>query len=338
MNLIELSDEHLILANEALSSHDGIARKRAGIIIAASKNHRLEQVVLSTGYSERSITEAISCFKDEDPKSFLKIRPKPVRFMFNNWFISSYEGAAWEYYKGALSHGPIENNYAVLARIKQLFPVPEGISILEIGPGEGALSMMIRDEGYNIECLDVGDFEFLPTDIPIIIMDADTGVLEALKGKKYDLVVAVEVIEHLKYPWKFIEDVFELLNYSGRFLLTTPNITGILSRARFLVFGEFYLFPKPKADLNYHGHIMPLHWMFIEHMFYCTGFVEIRTLSIIKTSIICVESLKSILFSFIRLICTLLAIKGPRLRSIMIEGKKPEKSCDRRLSESSDTL
>ena len=49
--------------------------------------------------------------------------------------------------------------------------------------------------------------------------------------KKYDLVVAVEVLEHLTQPMSFIKNALESLKPSGSFLLTTPNgdFTHILS-------------------------------------------------------------------------------------------------------------
>ncbi|MFH1883925.1 MAG: class I SAM-dependent methyltransferase, partial [Planctomycetota bacterium] len=218
----------------------------------------------------------------------------------------------------------IEGNRIVFQRLRELFPATEG-RVLEIGPGEGLLSMMLQDTGYIIECLDVRDSEFLPTSIPIKIMDVDSPIKHTLTEGQYDAVIAIDVIEHLRHPWQFVESVFSLVRPGGYFFITTPNIAGVLSRARFLVFGEFYLFPRPPANLDYHNsHIMPLHWMTIENMFQSTGFTDVRILSIRRSAVLCFQTVRSILFSLPRIIAFLFAFKGPRGRHIIVEGRKPE--------------
>ena len=126
--MINLSDEYLELLKKAVNSHDGITRKRATIILAASKTNSMEEVALSTGYSKRSVLDVISRLRNTDPQSFLQSRPKPARATFNNWLVSSYEGAEWQYYRGALSHGPMENSLAVIKRIREIYPDPGGVS------------------------------------------------------------------------------------------------------------------------------------------------------------------------------------------------------------------
>ncbi|KKU98756.1 MAG: Methyltransferase type 11, partial [Candidatus Jorgensenbacteria bacterium GW2011_GWC1_48_8] len=42
-------------------------------------------------------------------------------------------------------------------------------------------------------------------------------------NRKFDLIIAIELVEHLSNPEKFIKNCFSILKPNGRVLITTPN-------------------------------------------------------------------------------------------------------------------
>jgi 2-polyprenyl-3-methyl-5-hydroxy-6-metoxy-1,4-benzoquinol methylase len=81
---------------------------------------------------------------------------------------------------------------------------------------------------------------------------------------KYDMIVAMEIIEHLQNPWKYLSDSIALLKDGGLIVLSTPNISNFISRLRFFMRGSLLAFEK--NDLA-HGHITPLSFIQLENMF-----------------------------------------------------------------------
>jgi SAM-dependent methyltransferase len=65
----------------------------------------------------------------------------------------------------------------------------------------------------------------------------------------FSLVVASHLIEHLNNPKAFVHEVCRVLTPGGRFLVTTPNISGFQARLfrnkwRSAIFDHLYLFSK----------------------------------------------------------------------------------------------
>jgi SAM-dependent methyltransferase len=71
----------------------------------------------------------------------------------------------------------------------------------------------------------------------------------------FDVVVGMEVIEHVENPWDYVRLLLSLLKPRGVLVLTTPNITSRLSRMIFFFTGRFHQFND--SDLAY-GHIAPI--------------------------------------------------------------------------------
>jgi len=96
----------------------------------------------------------------------------------------------------------------------------------------------------------------------------------------YDIVYAIEVIEHFENPVDFIREAYRILRRGGTFIITTPNVLNINSRLSYLMHGFFVLFGPVSFDKNDSvgllGHIMPLSYYYLDYFMRKEGFVEVE--------------------------------------------------------------
>lgn len=103
-------------------------------------------------------------------------------------------------------------------RFKYINRYLNGHEILDIGSSEGNIHKLLLDKNKDkkIYTLD--------------LKNADYNInLEKPKkiNKKFDTVIAGEIIEHLNNPVNFIKYCYSLLTKNGRLILTTPNASGL---------------------------------------------------------------------------------------------------------------
>jgi SAM-dependent methyltransferase len=132
-----------------------------------------------------------------------------------------------------------------------------GARVVDIGAGHGALSRKLLACGFRVEACELCPDLF---DVPGIRCRA-TGSDGALpyEDGRFDLAVAVEVVEHVDSHRKLFSEAARILAPGGRFLFTTPNILSLKSRLQFLMSGFFYSFgPLDDAvDNPVEQHISP---------------------------------------------------------------------------------
>tara|TARA_B100000945_G_C20365886_1_gene589577 strand:- start:81 stop:806 length:726 start_codon:yes stop_codon:yes gene_type:complete len=109
---------------------------------------------------------------------------------------------------------------------KNDFKVP--INILEIGPGVGV----------NIEILQMyGEVDILEVDeyfIELIRENKKIEVKSIFKSfnvidKEYDLVVFLDVLEHIENPKKFIQNIDKIMKQTGIGIISVPAYQGLFS-------------------------------------------------------------------------------------------------------------
>lgn len=146
-----------------------------------------------------------------------------------------------------------------------LYPfLKSGMHILDFGCGQGAFSQRLVDNGMIVDACDINTDQIKADVNKKINIDLNKEIDLASFSDKYDVLIALEILEHLHNPWKYLNDCLTLLKDNGIIVLSTPNISNFISRLRFFMKGSLIAFEK--TDLV-HGHITPLSFIQLENMF-----------------------------------------------------------------------
>jgi len=119
--------------------------------------------------------------------------------------------------------------------------------IADLGCGQGFLSDLLKDKNqvfsYDLE------------------KNYDSCILKDLNKdfeleKEFDIIFAIELIEHLENPRHFIRECKKYLKKNGKIIITTPIVDDFKQRLYYLIKGDIYGF----RDLDYEisGHITPM--------------------------------------------------------------------------------
>jgi SAM-dependent methyltransferase len=126
---------------------------------------------------------------------------------------------------------------------------------VDLGAGSGALTQYLRDRGWDVTGVD-RDVSQWRSSAPVVAADLDHDDLTSMLGTGYDLILAVEVIEHLEAPIAFLRAVKALLGPSGIAVVTTPNLDSLASRMKFLLKDKL----RGMDELGDLTHISPIFW------------------------------------------------------------------------------
>ena len=154
--------------------------------------------------------------------------------------------------------------------------------VLDIGAGRGYLSSRIGEYlvQHNLDPRDILTacdlfpqyFEYQG----VTCQKVDAIDRLPFADNAFDIVYAVEVLEHLQNPYAFIDDVCRIVKPGGKILLSVPNILNLSSRISYFLHGFHELFEplsfKDEDAGRLCGHIMPLNYFYIEHGLRNAGF------------------------------------------------------------------
>ena len=116
----------------------------------------------------------------------------------------------------------------------------EGKTALDVGCGAGLLAEPLARLGARVTAIDAAP-ELIAAaqshaDGQGLDIDYRAAAVEAMDGQ-FDLVTAMEVIEHVADPARFVESLAVRLAPEGLLILSTPNATG-WSRLMMITLGE----------------------------------------------------------------------------------------------------
>jgi len=97
---------------------------------------------------------------------------------------------------------------------------------------------------------------------------------------RFDLIYAIEVLEHVPRPYDFFQEAHRKLKKDGVLLFSVPNFLQMKSRFQFLLTGFGDLYGPPSAHEKNAGricgHIMPLSYPYLHYGLRKAGFRSIR--------------------------------------------------------------
>lgn len=109
--------------------------------------------------------------------------------------------------------------------INEISPPP--VSFLDFGCGIGDLMRQATKYGYNAEGFEVSHFA---ADFAISNGFKVYTNLAELPNEKYDIVTAIEVLEHCSSPMKALDAIYSCLKPGGYFYYSTANFDGFHRR------------------------------------------------------------------------------------------------------------
>lgn len=134
------------------------------------------------------------------------------------------------------------------SRIVEL--VPSGARVLDLGSGIGAVGAALKQKGCYVVGCDIDGGPLTARLDRFISANLDEG-LPDLAGEKFDYILLLDVIEHLRSPENFLDQLRKLAAASGaEVIVTTANIGFIIMRMS-LVLGRFEYGKRGILDLTH---------------------------------------------------------------------------------------
>jgi glycosyltransferase involved in cell wall biosynthesis len=129
--------------------------------------------------------------------------------------------------------------------------VPAGSSVLDLGAGSGAVALALhRRKGCRVVACDLTKAPGVETLDRFLVADLDAG-LPDLPDETFDYILALDVLEHLKSPDSFLDELRALAARTGaRVIVTTGNIGFVVMRLSLLA-GRFEYGKRGILDLTH---------------------------------------------------------------------------------------
>ncbi len=178
------------------------------------------------------------------------------------------------------------------AMIGQWVPVGESGGrrprVLDLGCGAGALSQRLFDLGYEVIGVDLAAGEYQARGPEFIAADLnDAAVVDGLVDRfsgSVDLILAVEVMEHLRSPWALLAACRRLASEQTHLLVSTPNVGSWWSRVWFFLTGDLWGFSPESWTAPGHIHaitVTEMRGMLRENGFVCEQIVAAGNLPVV---------------------------------------------------------
>ena len=171
-------------------------------------------------------------------------------------------------YKGISINTSVNTHETVLNLISN----SSNLRIVDIPCGSGAFISRLKDNGYNnvlamdIEnILEINHKDFVVGDMTEILPMEDNSI---------DVLVCIDGIEHINRQFDFVKEVNRILKDGGEFIISTPNISSLRSRGKWLISGHHHKCNTPLDENNPNPlhHIGMISFPEIRYIFHTNGF------------------------------------------------------------------
>ncbi|HXQ27964.1 MAG TPA: class I SAM-dependent methyltransferase [Gemmatimonadales bacterium] len=167
------------------------------------------------------------------------------------------------------------NTHAVVARL--LAAESACARVLDIPCGEGAFLARAQRAGHVGYGVDIAN-RLEGRGVRFARADMNGGLPFAAGA--FDAVVCIDGIEHLERPFDFVHECRRVLRPGGVLIVSTPNISALRSRWRWLLTGfhNKQKVPLNEADPTPWHHVSLLSFPMLRYMLHREGF-ELRTIA-----------------------------------------------------------
>ncbi len=164
--------------------------------------------------------------------------------------------------------------------------VEKGIRVLDFGCGSGymtqrigeyaeTLSLVAKDVIYPCE-VEPSFFKYSKVECRKIGLESEI----PFEDNFFDIVYAIEVLEHTSRPYDFINESLRVLRAGGLLIISVPNLMHLISRFSIFASGFGAMFPPPSISQSNAGricgHIMPLTFPYYHYGLARAGFSNIK--------------------------------------------------------------
>jgi glycosyltransferase involved in cell wall biosynthesis len=110
--------------------------------------------------------------------------------------------------------------------------------VLDLGCADGSIDERLRDRGHEVIGVDLEAHDGVKERVDLfLVADLDAGLPVELTGE-FDVVVAADVLEHVRRPERILDQVHKILAPGGVFVVSIPNFGHWYPRTR-VALGRF---------------------------------------------------------------------------------------------------
>lgn len=105
--------------------------------------------------------------------------------------------------------------------------LPPGCSVLEIGCHTGYFSRVLMERGYQVLGIEIDDEAARVAKhagVPVICGNVEDSSSILPINKTFDVILLMDVIEHLRNPLDVLKGLKSALDTHGRLIITGPNV------------------------------------------------------------------------------------------------------------------
>jgi 2-polyprenyl-3-methyl-5-hydroxy-6-metoxy-1,4-benzoquinol methylase len=118
----------------------------------------------------------------------------------------------------------------IASTLRDAYKNPNEVDVLDVGCGNGIISLNLGELGYNVHGIELSEeaLEIARNRNNFSNVKFEKANAEALKlvGRKYNVIICSEVLEHLHHPENLLSELRFLLEDNGVLIVTVPNGVG----------------------------------------------------------------------------------------------------------------
>lgn len=157
---------------------------------------------------------------------------------------------------------------------RQLLTTLSRGSLIDLGAGQGALSLWAAQAGFQATAVDANRSNFVAEEVPFVAADLNRTLPFA--DDYADTTVALEVVEHLENAYSLLREMYRVTRPGGHAIVSTPNESNLHARLTYFWSGFFadaqYVMRVPEPGEHYYPHINCQPLPSLEYAWRRTGF------------------------------------------------------------------